>query len=159
MQRKVLGVNEEVTGGWSAHIAVGVGDPQAESDGVISMPCEYGIEPKTEKVTYRTEPESLAPKAPCLGSVNEPTAQPGNLCAYRGSGKAKEPQDKEAKFVAFDTPFGEEFANGAELNKETSQGRTSMFIVFRTTTFTEPTTTVPAAAFLDARGSWAVRSN
>ena len=159
MQRKVLGVNEEITGVWSAHIAVSSAGPQAESDGALTMPCEYGLEPKTETVTYRNDPESLAPKAPCLGSVNEPTAQPGNLCAYRGSGVAKEPTDKDAKFIGFDTPFGEEVANGTLLNKETDPGRQGMLLVFRTTQFAAAPVTVTESALLDARGSYAVRSN
>src|SRR5262249_43796638 len=86
-QRKELAANEEVSGTWSVPIAVPAGGPQDQAIGPVSMPCEYPEEPATETVTYRNEPESLAPKAPCLGSPNEPTAEPGNLCVYRGVGR------------------------------------------------------------------------
>jgi hypothetical protein len=67
------------------------------------------------KVTYRNEPESVLAIKHCLGSPDEPTAEPGNLCLYRGAGTPKEPTHKNAKFVHFVSPFGEEFNSGTTL--------------------------------------------
>ena len=132
----------------------------------MSFNPKYPIEPSTLKLNYRNEAESLAPKAPCLGSVNEPQAEKGNLCVYRGSQKGKETEDKNIKepnavgnTEGFATPIGEHIANEAECDKENGQCSTAVFVVFRTAQFEEPGVTVSAASYLDASGSWAVTAN
>ena len=160
------------TGGWSAHISVPSGGPQAEADGVVSFSAKYPKEPSTLKIKYRNEAESTAPAAPCLGSVNEPTAEKGNLCVLRGAQKGKELEDKnitEPAAIAlpwgtFSTPFGEFIANGGECNKENGQCQNGVFVVFRTAQFGETggggePKTVTAASYLNAQGSWAVTAN
>src|ERR1700730_9031762 len=135
----VLKAKAQESGTWSVDIQGSAGDPQAESDGVVSFNPQYPAETSSGlKVTYRNEPESLSPKTPCLGSVNEPTAEPGNLCVYRGSGIPKEPTDTDAKFIGFATPFGEQVANGGALSPESDQGRTGMLVQFRTNKFETP---------------------
>ena len=134
--------------------------PQGEADGTASFPCEYPEEPATLKVTYKDEAENTTVKAPCLGSTNEPDAEPGNLCATRGSGIPKEPTDGEVKFIQFTTPFGEEFKSGTSLSSESDQGRVGMLLQFRTTKFNAAgTETIPTAIHFQAKGSWAVRAN
>jgi hypothetical protein len=110
--RQVLGLNEEVSGVWSATIMIPSGGLQGQANGVVSLPCEYPGEPASMKLQYKDEAENTLVKAPCLGDTREPDAEPGNLCVERGSGVPKEPADKDAKFVTFDTPFGDEKKSG-----------------------------------------------
>jgi hypothetical protein len=155
------------TGGWSAHISVPLGGPQAESDGVVSFNPKYPLEPSTLKLNYRNEAEALAPKLPCVGSVNEPQAERGNLCVYRGVTFGKEAQDKDIRepnaagnTEGFRTAFGEAIASGGECNKESGNCQSAVMVVFRTNQFAEPaTTTVTEFAYLDTRGTWAVTAN
>jgi hypothetical protein len=143
------------SGGWSATISVPSGGPQTQADGVVSFPIPLA---KGEKVkfTYRTEREALEPKAPCLGSVNEPVAEPGNLCVYRGGAGlgSKENEDRNAKFVQFEDFFGETINETGEGNS----GDLGVLIVFRTNEFaTEgPRLALAKEAHLTAAGSWAV---
>jgi hypothetical protein len=126
----------------------------------VSFPCEYPGEPHSLKLQYKPESENGLVKAPCLGSTNEPDAEPGNLCVTRGSGNPKEATDKSAAFVGFTTAFGEQKKAGETLSAATDLGRVGMLIQFRTTTFEEAAPkTVPAEARLNAKGSWAVRAN
>ena len=152
-----LASKKQEAGLWTAAIDVSAGGPQQESDGLASFGIPYPEE-TTLKLTYRNEPESLMPKAPCLGSVNEPTAEPGNVCFYRGSGVPKEPTDVKAKFTGFVTAFGERKASGETLSKEGSgTARNGIGISFRTEEFIDAAPiTVKEAAHLTARGSWAV---
>jgi hypothetical protein len=59
---------------------------------------------------------------------------------------ARESEWKNAQFVALEN-FAAEIGYGGELGE---------FVVFRTTPFQFPPTTLPAAASLTAAGSWAV---
>jgi hypothetical protein len=154
------------TGGWSAHIAVPSGGPQAEADGAVSFNPKYPLEPATLKLNYRNEAEAEAPKAPCFGAPNEPQAERGNLCVYRGVQRGKETEDKNIKepnaagnTEGFATPLGEFIENGKECNKESGNCQTAVMVVFRTAQFAEPGVTVTATSYLDARGTWAVTAN
>lgn len=159
------------TGGWSATISEPAGAPQTQANGVASFPIPYPEEgnftPPNLKATYRNEAEAIAPRAPCLGSTNEPVAEPGNLCVYRGEGipqeHAFEPgfaHDENAKFVAFQLPGGELRKSGELLPTE-SITLSSLMIVFRTDEFNERTGEVTLAkpAHLTAAGSWALTAN
>jgi hypothetical protein len=84
------------------------GELQEQADGVISLPCEYPGAGHSPTTSTRTKRKNTTVKARCLGSTNEPDAEPGNRCVERGSGVPKERADQDAKFVTFDTPFGEE---------------------------------------------------
>jgi hypothetical protein len=146
------------TGGWSATMRAATGTEQAETQGVASFPIPLKVGEKV-KLNYRTEEQSKTPAAPCLGSVNEPIAEPGNLCAYRGgagSGSKETGEgsiDRNAKFVKFEDFFGESFA---ETGFENS-GDLGVDIVFRTTEYNEgEPVTLKAEAILNAKGSWAV---
>jgi hypothetical protein len=96
------------TGTWGATINVSDGGPQEQAYGVISLPIPYPEEPASETVTVRDESESLSPKDPCVGEVNDPTAEKGNLCIYTGSGLPHETTDKDAKYTGITNPFGEQ---------------------------------------------------
>jgi hypothetical protein len=118
------------------------------------------------KLTYRNEVEAFAPKPPCVGSPNEPTAVTGNLCVYRGASKAKEAADKEiiepgAEIEkTFTSPNGEGLNNNEACNNETSHCTLGVLVVFRTNGFLEEGGgTVAGAAYLNASGSWAVTAN
>jgi hypothetical protein len=147
-----------------------MGGPQAEADGVVSFNPKY---PKGTALTlkYKNEAESQSPALPCVGSVNEPIAEKGNLCVYRGVQFGKEAEDKnitEPAAIAlpwgtFATPFGEFIPNNQECNKENGQCQAGVLVLFRTAQFGEvgdgitgEPKTVTAASYLDARGSWAV---
>jgi hypothetical protein len=154
--------------GWSAHISVPTGGPQAESDGVVSFNPKYPIEPSTLKMKYKNEAESQSPVLPCIGSPNEPVAQKGNLCVLRGLSTEKEAADKEiiepgaevTSAGTFAVPNGEFLLNNAECNKENGQCQTGLLVVFRTKGFVEAGGgTVAAPAYLNASGSWAVTAN
>src|SRR5262249_16941351 len=158
------------TGGWSAHISVPSGGPQAESDGVVSFDPKYPLEPSTLKLTYRNEAEAEAPTLPCVGSVNEPTAERGNLCVYRGLQKGKEAEDQNITepgaevlpYGPFATPHGEFIGASQKFECNTKGGgncQTAVMVVFRTAQFAEPAVKVTADSYLDARGSWAVTAN
>jgi hypothetical protein len=135
------------TGGWSASINVPAGGPQAQVDGVISYPIRLSEVPTTVYLSER-QVEAPGTVAGCEGSANRPIAQEGYLCVYQGAtanNGSIESEWKNAKFFAL-----EDFAGNIR------GGKLGELVVFRTTTFTEPPTTLPAAAALTAAGSWAV---
>jgi hypothetical protein len=120
------------------------------------------------KLNYRNESEAISIIKPCLGAPNEPTAEKGNLCVYRGSSAAKEAGDKEiiepgAEVLpagTFATPLGEFIAQGGECAKETGVCQTAVMVIFRTKGFVEAGGgTVAGPAYLNAFGSWAVTAN
>jgi hypothetical protein len=156
------------TGTWSASIAVPNGGPQQQASAVVAFNPQYPqAEPSTLHLNYRNEAEAKSPKAPCLGSVNEPAAVKGNLCVYRGETKGTEGEDKNitepgaevAPNGAFAVPQSKFILNGGECNELESQCRTGVLVVFRTAQFAEPGVTVTAASYLNAIGSWAVTAN
>jgi hypothetical protein len=109
------------------------------------------------KATYRPESLSEKPEPPCLGSVNEPVAEAGNLCVYRGGNFGSlEKQDKNAGFFGFLQP------NGNNTSVSGEAGVLGQQIVFRSTEFKEeepPVEELAAAKSpvrLHAIGSWAV---
>jgi hypothetical protein len=150
-----LSSKKSESSGWSATISVPVGGPQTQADGVVSFPIPLA---KGEKVkfTYRNEREALGPTAPCLGSVNEPVAEPGNLCVYRGGAGygSKENEDANAKFVQFEDFFGETVNETGEGNS----GDLGVLIIFRTNEFGKEGAhlTLAKEAHLTASGSWGV---
>lgn len=144
------------SGTWSATISEPAGAPQTQADGVVSLPIPLAEEEKV-KVVYRDEAQALQPKGPCVGSPNEPVAEPGNLCVYRGSGfGSKEGEDKNVKFFDFQDAVGDSITSGGET--EGAAGHTGILIVFRTTEFNASGKPVILAkeARLTASGSWAV---
>jgi hypothetical protein len=154
------------TGAWSASIAVPNGGPQQQANGVVSFNPKYPIEPATLTLHYRNEAESGSPTKPCLGSVNEPQAEQGNLCVYRGAQKGKETEDKNIKepnaagnTEGFGTLLGEHLENGKECPNEVGLCQTGVLVIFRTAQFAEPSVPVTAASYLNAFGSWAVTAN
>jgi hypothetical protein len=161
--------NATEAGAWSANISVPTGAPQAEADGVISFKPELQKgKAHAIKLTYKNEAESGAPALPCVGSVNEPIAQKGNLCVLRGVSKLKEAQDKgiiepNAEIEkTFTTPFGEGLNPKEECNNETNHCNAGVLLIFRTTGFNDEPLTNPEPeptkelAYLQARGSWAM---
>jgi hypothetical protein len=157
-----LASKAQESGGWTATISVPKGGRQAQVQGVISFPIPLKKE-ENVKLNYRTEAESLGAIAPCDGSVNEPTVEPGNLCTYRGGAGlgSKEtgsgPIDTNAKFKRFEDFFG-------EVIEETgfaapASGVLGVDMVFRTNEFKEEGTVITSLAkeaSLNAKGSWAV---
>jgi hypothetical protein len=154
------------TGTWSASIAVPNGGPQQQANGVASFSPKYPLEPATLTLHYRNEAESQSPAKPCLGSVNEPQAEKGNLCFYRGAQKGKETEDTNIKepgaagnTEGFGTLLGEHLENGKECPNEVGLCQTGVLVIFRTAQFAEPSVPVTAASYLNAFGSWAVTAN
>jgi hypothetical protein len=146
------------TGGWSATMRAAKGTEQAETQGVVSFPLPLKVGEKV-KLNYRDEEQSKTPTAPCLGSVNEPIAEPGNLCVYRGgagSGSKEKGEgsiDNNAKFFKFEDFLGESFTETGFANS----GDEGVDIVFRTNQYNETTPiTLLKEAILNAKGSWAV---
>ena len=106
------------------------------------------------KATYRPESLSEKPEPPCLGSVNEPVAEAGNLCVYRGGNfGSQEKTDENAAFFAFEQP------NGTNTSVTGEPGVLGQLVLFRTTEFNEetPIKEIVKASFLNAIGSWAVQ--
>jgi hypothetical protein len=143
------------SGGWSVTISVPAGGPQTQADAVVSFPIPLGPGFKP-KLVYRNETQALEPKSPCLGSPNEPVAEPGFLCVYRGGNfGSKESEDANAKFLGFQDPLGQ---NITQANEGVNFGPVAVLIVFRTTEFNaagEPLTLAKQAR-LTASGSWAL---
>jgi len=114
---------------------------------------------KTEKVNavYRDEVNAHAPTPPCVGSVNEPHAEPGFVCFYRGGNFGSlESEDTNAAFFNFAQPEG-----GFQTTPTAKEGaRSGEIILFRSTPFDEepPETEVTENAYLSAFGSWSVTS-
>jgi hypothetical protein len=151
-----LGSNKSESGIWSATISEPAGAPQTQVDAVVSLPIPLAEEEKI-KITYRNEAQALEPKAPCIGSPNEPVAEPGNLCVYRGDGSgSKESEDKNAKFFDFQDALGDSIASGTETKG--AGGHTGILIVFRTDEFNAAGKPVTLAneARLTASGSWSL---
>lgn len=144
------------SGTWSATISEPAGAPQTQAEGSVSLPIPLSAGEKL-KVVYRNEAQALEPKAPCLGSPNDPVAAPGYLCVYRAGGfGSRESEDKNAKFFDFQDALGDSIASGTET--EGAAGRIGILIVFRTNEFNAEGNPVVLAkeARLTASGSWSV---
>ena len=156
----MLKAGQNIQGTWSAKINVAIGDHQDQGLGWASYPIQPS---KTEFPTavYRTEPKSKEPEEPCFGTVNEPVAQAGFVCFYRGGNTGSE--EKEDENAAF---FGFSDVQGAVQGEEGKEGsKLGEFILFRTTSpaFAEgckkplvAACKVTAAAYLNTQGSWAM---
>jgi hypothetical protein len=161
---------QQEQGPWSATISVSSGGPQTQAAGEIyfATPLDEASR-ESMKVRYMNEVEVLTPTEheECVGSAAEPFAAEGWLCIYQGAtanfGSLKT-EWKEAHFFAVENGFGESClpAAGLESGVLTCTGTKNFqlggFVVFRTKTFKEPPTTIPAAAQLTAMGTWAVRA-
>jgi len=158
-------------GTWATQLSIPAGAPQTQA----AAPIPFQI-PLSEKqgfnlnVRYMNETEVLNPEEhlECAGNAVEPAAAPSWLCVFQGAtaeNGALATEWKEAKFFAVENAAGET----CELNKLTPPEavlkckgiKTENFqiggsVVYRTNTFKEPPTTVPAAAALSASGSYAV---
>ena len=151
------------TGGWAASISAPSGAQQVQDEGVVSLPIKLKEYEAGEGITlkYRNAEEALKPEKPCLGSVEEPIAEKGFLCAYRGGAGngSKENEDlnvtKKEPEVFFQTFFGEKITE-----IENVHGNLGVDIVFRTVQFnatgTGPPATLTANSYMAAHGSWAV---
>jgi hypothetical protein len=119
----------------------------------ISFPVKLKTARKITLV-YRNQKEAEVPKPPCLGLPNEPIAEPGTLCVYRGGNFGSlEEQDKNAAF------FGSEDPNCAYFTTSKNVGVVGQLVLFRSLDFTEEGTTpatLKEATLLEAGGSWAV---
>ena len=150
-----------MTGVWHATIIAPTGFRQVEAEGDISYPLKLKTGEKPTAV-YKNESQSHEPKAPCEGSVEIPKANPGTLCIYTGGGfGAQEIEYKNAKFVGFDSPAGEVCETPPEGKECKAISEMGAFVLFRTNGFENiegggPPLTEPA--YLNAVGSWAVRS-
>ena len=102
-------------------------------------------------------------QAPCEGGTEKPAANEGTLCIYTGGGfGAKESEFKNASFFGVVSPAGttcETVPLGTTCKAISEAGA---LVLFRTTGFvgTEEGNGPPltADAYLNAIGSWAVRS-
>jgi Collagen triple helix repeat (20 copies) len=149
------------TGAWSATIHAPAGTEQVQTQAAASFPIKLKTN-EAVTLTYRNEEQSLAPAPPCLGSAQEPLAEPGNFCTYRGGNTAgiKEKGvevgniDKNAKFFAFNGANGEHITKTGLAN----EGDESVLLVFRTNEFSEetPIDKIALESNLNAQGSWAV---
>jgi hypothetical protein len=123
--------------------------------GVVSFPVRLKKGSLVTGFTYRNGKEAETPKPPCNGTINEPIAEPGNLCVYRGQqfGSLEE-QDKNAAF------FGAQAFSGEPFTTSKKVGVLGELIVFRSLDFTEEGTTpatLKEATIMEAGGSWAVQ--
>jgi hypothetical protein len=119
-------------------------------DAVVSFPIPLNEIMNHAHTVYLTERQVQEPGSVpgCNGSANAPIAEPGYLCVYQGATAtlgSLASEWKDAGFFAL-----EDFAGNIR------GGKLGALIVFRTTTFTEVPSTIPAAAALTAAGSWAV---
>jgi hypothetical protein len=150
-----LSSKKSESGGWSVTISVPKGGPQTQAAGVVSFPIPLKKGEKV-KITYRNAQQALEPKPPCLGSVNDPAAEPGNLCVYRGGAGfgSGENEDKNAKFVQVENFFGETINETGEANS----GDLGVLLIFRTNEFASEGAplTLAKEASLTAAGSWAL---
>jgi hypothetical protein len=125
---------------------------QVQQMGAISFPLRLA-ETATITAKYANEKEGEVITPPCIGTPNEPVAEPGFLCVYRhGNFGSMETQDKNAKFFGFEKPSGQFLIPG-------ETGVLGALVVFRSNQFTEEGTTpakLTAETYLDAGGSWAV---
>jgi hypothetical protein len=126
---------------------------QVQSMGVASFPLRLS-ETATITAKYRDEKETEAPEFPCAGSDNEPVAEAGWFCVYRGGivggGERTFPGDKNAKFFNILKPSGAVVAPG-------ETGVLGALIAFRSDQFNEENVVkLTAETYLVAGGSWAV---
>jgi hypothetical protein len=90
----------------------------------------------------------------CQGIVNEPAAEPGNLCVYRGGNFGSlEKTDKNASFAEFHTAAGGGIG---------AVGHLGQLVIFRSNEFNQeaPIEALSAASApvnLTAEGSWSMR--
>jgi hypothetical protein len=140
------------TGAWSANISAPSGAPQVQAMGVVSYPIELcpGEAIVESKLHYLNEPESetVGAQEGCLGSTEEPIAEPENLCVFTGGFKGSvEKLWKNVKFNGILTDSGTQKAAGASGQE----------IQFRTKTYGElKVEKLTEEAFMSAGGSWAV---
>jgi hypothetical protein len=143
---------------WSVNMSTPTGGPQQQADGVVSYPiplCEEastGNEPQLF-LKYVNEVNAEAPGSVpgCNGSVNEPVAEPENLCVYRGGNFGSlEKDDKNAGFSEFHE------ANGLGLGEPGALGQ---LVIFRSTEFNGevPIESLKSPVRFTAEGSWSMR--
>jgi hypothetical protein len=161
---------QQEQGTWSASIAIPMGGPQVEASGAISFPFPLDeASRELMKVRYMDETEVLSPTEheECVGSSVEPVATEGWLCVYQGATATEgslKTEWKEAGFYAVldpqaDTCKPEAGKESGVLNCTGAKNfQIGALVAFRTKTFKEPPTVLPAAAVLSAGGSWAVRA-
>jgi hypothetical protein len=150
-------------GGWSATINVSAKGPQEQVDAPASYAiplCETyttkteGVKTGKTQAVYRTSKEAEAPEPPCVGSPNEPIAEPGFTCFYRADQFGqKESEDKNAGFAVL-----QDFDGNVTVAGEEAGGLIGENVVFRTKEFNaeKPISEIVKFAQLTASGSWSV---
>jgi len=139
-------------GTWSVFIDVPKGGHQVNAIAAISFPILLA---ESEAITsvYRSASAAESPEPPCLGNLEEPHAEPGFLCVYRGQNEGSlEKEDTGAAFFGFEKPNGE-----YQIEEGKDGGKLGMLAVFRSKEFKEPPVTeLKAASYMSAAGSWSV---
>jgi hypothetical protein len=113
------------------------------------------------KVTYCKASLSATPGAcsGCPGIVEEPAAEEGNLCVFRGEQQGSlETADEHASFFSFENQKGE------SPSSERLTMRQGALIIFRTEPFSTTVkhnseAVLTTAASLNAFGSWALTAD
>jgi hypothetical protein len=153
-----LASNFQETGTWSVHINAPTGAWQQQYTSPISFPVRLK-KGAVVKATYRNATEAEAPKAPCNGTINEPIAEVGNLCVYRGAPLGGlETADKNAAFFGFVEPNGTPFTTSKKV------GFLGELVLFRSVnnspSFKEEVGEEPGVitegSYMEGGGSWAV---
>jgi len=147
-----LASGQQETGTWATNIAEPTAGPQVQAEAAISFPVRLKTATVVKPV-YRNAKESNTPLKPCLGNVNQPVAEPGFLCIYRGEPNGGlETMDKNAAFFGITDPKGNFILPTEKV------GALGALVVFRTGQFSEEEagTTLTEPAYLSAAGSWAV---
>jgi hypothetical protein len=149
------------TGTWAAKIQAPTGSRQTEAEGVISFPVRLKFGEKPTAV-YKNELQSKEPKAPCEGGTERPNASPGTLCVFTGGGfGAQQVEYTNATFFGFVSPAGETCETAPLGTTCKAISETGSFVLFRTNQFENVEGGGPplaGEAYLNALGSWAVRS-
>jgi hypothetical protein len=140
------------TGAWSTYISAASGNPQVQAMGAVSYPIELcpGETIEESKIHYENEPESevVGSQPGCLGSTEEPIAEPGNLCVFTGGFKGSvEKLWKDVKFFNIASNQG-----GIKV-----AGASGQEVIFRTKQFGETKVEkLTEEAYMSAGGGWAV---
>jgi hypothetical protein len=153
------------TGTWSVNESAPTGAPQVQVIVPISFQVRLKKGSEVKKATYKNQLQSeQTTTPPCLGTVNEPSAEPGNLCVYSGAPLGGlEAQQANMAFFQFVEPSGVPFTTSAKV------GVLGEGVEFRSTE-NEPAfkEEAPAAgesgygvithsAYMSTLGSWAVQ--
>jgi hypothetical protein len=161
-------------GAWGASLNVATGGLQQEATTGFSFAIPLDEKQSLKlKVRYLNETEVLNPTEhlECVGNVQEPVAEPAWLCVYQGATAefgSLSTEWREAKFFAVAPVQGESCEPIAPATSgvlkckgiEQENFGPGALVSYRTTTFKNDgnPVTIPAAASLNAAGSWSVQA-